>query len=521
MGRRKIEIKLIEDDRNRQVTLAKRKLGLLKKAYELSVLCGCEIGMIIFDKERRQYLYASDDLGTTLENFLSAVDQGVEAVEQHTNKTIQHLIESKEKPDSDGAGVGGTVLAATAGGGGRGRGGGGGGGRDNKEGGGAPASSRGGGMRGASAQATKPTTTTTPQVAVTPNTEAKFSAIDAKFLKGLYAQNRSPAATASGGAGVGVGGLAASPLLPPSRAGEVVVGGRPITAAAAVAAAAAAASGVHFTPVTGGGGGGPMLSSVSVPVHGVVVGGGARRGTKSKLKQRLPKNSNLTVQIPAAAASGNGGGTDNGGFATRLFSAGGGAGGHDFTELLRLKTADFDFSSLVVPGLSPGAMIINPQDLVRTPGSMVRQSSSNAAGDLILSTAQQSAMGLGTIVAGTAMGAGTVGAGTAAAATMGSIGNNNKADYDALSQRFQAGMQQSIARERGAMTTGGGKGTRLTAVSRSAAPAASTQRDSLRGGRRSGNSSSPSIRRVSSSSSSSSSSSKPQNFSALPAKRRK
>ncbi|KAL5110562.1 Myocyte-specific enhancer factor 2C [Taenia crassiceps] len=39
MGRKKIEIKRIDDERNRQVTFTKRKLGLMKKAYELSVLC--------------------------------------------------------------------------------------------------------------------------------------------------------------------------------------------------------------------------------------------------------------------------------------------------------------------------------------------------------------------------------------------------------------------------------------------------------------------------------------------------
>jgi hypothetical protein len=41
MGRKKIEIQRIADERNRQVTFAKRKFGLLKKAYELSVLCDC------------------------------------------------------------------------------------------------------------------------------------------------------------------------------------------------------------------------------------------------------------------------------------------------------------------------------------------------------------------------------------------------------------------------------------------------------------------------------------------------
>ena len=57
MGRRKIEIRRIKQDRNRQVTLTKRKLGLMKKAYELSVLCDCEIALIIIDGENRRYLF--------------------------------------------------------------------------------------------------------------------------------------------------------------------------------------------------------------------------------------------------------------------------------------------------------------------------------------------------------------------------------------------------------------------------------------------------------------------------------
>lgn len=43
MGRKKIVIKRLEEDRNRNVTFLKRKAGLMKKAWELSVLCGAEV----------------------------------------------------------------------------------------------------------------------------------------------------------------------------------------------------------------------------------------------------------------------------------------------------------------------------------------------------------------------------------------------------------------------------------------------------------------------------------------------
>ncbi|KAF2286473.1 hypothetical protein GH714_017180 [Hevea brasiliensis] len=42
MGRGRVELKRIENKINRQVTFAKRRNGLLKKAYELSVLCDAE-----------------------------------------------------------------------------------------------------------------------------------------------------------------------------------------------------------------------------------------------------------------------------------------------------------------------------------------------------------------------------------------------------------------------------------------------------------------------------------------------
>ncbi|GBP42078.1 Myocyte-specific enhancer factor 2 [Eumeta japonica] len=44
------------------VTFNKRKFGVMKKAYELSVLCDCEIALIIFSSNNKLYQYASTDM---------------------------------------------------------------------------------------------------------------------------------------------------------------------------------------------------------------------------------------------------------------------------------------------------------------------------------------------------------------------------------------------------------------------------------------------------------------------------
>lgn len=66
MGRKKINITRIIDERTRQVTFTKRKFGLMKKAYELSVLCGCEIALMIFNSNDRLFQYASSDINKVL-----------------------------------------------------------------------------------------------------------------------------------------------------------------------------------------------------------------------------------------------------------------------------------------------------------------------------------------------------------------------------------------------------------------------------------------------------------------------
>ena len=59
--RNQTELKLIEDNNKRKVTTSKRKRGVIKKTIELSVLCGLDIFMVIFDREKQSMVeYCSD-----------------------------------------------------------------------------------------------------------------------------------------------------------------------------------------------------------------------------------------------------------------------------------------------------------------------------------------------------------------------------------------------------------------------------------------------------------------------------
>ena len=62
MGRRKIDIVRIENERHRQVTYTKRKAGLIKKATELAVLCDAQVGVIIFGANQKMSIFSSTSM---------------------------------------------------------------------------------------------------------------------------------------------------------------------------------------------------------------------------------------------------------------------------------------------------------------------------------------------------------------------------------------------------------------------------------------------------------------------------
>lgn len=98
MGRKKIKIERIQDDRNRQVTFVKRKNGIFKKAMELSKLCDCEIALIIFDGNDKLYQYSS----TSVDQILLKYTEYGEPYEQKDN-TDYDILFGEQKGQSASA----------------------------------------------------------------------------------------------------------------------------------------------------------------------------------------------------------------------------------------------------------------------------------------------------------------------------------------------------------------------------------------------------------------------------------
>ncbi|WMV57166.1 hypothetical protein MTR67_050551 [Solanum verrucosum] len=61
MGRRKVEIKRIQDKNCRQVAFCKRRKGLLKKAKEISILCDVDVAVVIISNRGRLHEFSSNN----------------------------------------------------------------------------------------------------------------------------------------------------------------------------------------------------------------------------------------------------------------------------------------------------------------------------------------------------------------------------------------------------------------------------------------------------------------------------
>ncbi|KAI3453638.1 hypothetical protein Pfo_010301 [Paulownia fortunei] len=111
MVRGKTQMKRIENATSRQVTFSKRRSGLLKKAFELSVLCDAEVALIIFSPKGKLYEFSSSSVidetieryqksAKTLTNGKNPIEENIQHLKDETadlHKKIELLEDSKRK----------------------------------------------------------------------------------------------------------------------------------------------------------------------------------------------------------------------------------------------------------------------------------------------------------------------------------------------------------------------------------------------------------------------------------------
>ncbi|KAB2052286.1 hypothetical protein ES319_A12G109900v1 [Gossypium barbadense] len=87
MVRGKTQMRRIENNTSRQVTFSKRRNGLLKKAFELSVLCDAEVALIIFSPRGKLFEFASSSMQQTIERYRRRTK------DNETNKPIEQNLQ--------------------------------------------------------------------------------------------------------------------------------------------------------------------------------------------------------------------------------------------------------------------------------------------------------------------------------------------------------------------------------------------------------------------------------------------
>ncbi|KAM0915738.1 hypothetical protein ACQ4PT_010624 [Festuca glaucescens] len=97
MGRGKVVLQRIENKISRQVTFAKRRNGLLKKAYELSVLCDAEVALVLFSHAGRLYQFSSSsNMLKTLERYQRYIFASQDAVVPTSDEMQNNYLEYME-----------------------------------------------------------------------------------------------------------------------------------------------------------------------------------------------------------------------------------------------------------------------------------------------------------------------------------------------------------------------------------------------------------------------------------------
>lgn len=100
MGRRKIEIAMVKKPEARQVTFSKRRMGLFKKANELSILCGTKIVIVVFSPGNKPYSFGHPSVDAIASKFLQQ-ELDLNDVLETPSSNIEDLNQQHEKVMAD------------------------------------------------------------------------------------------------------------------------------------------------------------------------------------------------------------------------------------------------------------------------------------------------------------------------------------------------------------------------------------------------------------------------------------
>jgi hypothetical protein len=74
-GRKKIEIKKLDKESNKQVTFSKRRQGLFKKASELCILCDVRAAIIVFSPADKLYSFGQPNTDVILTSYINGTTE--------------------------------------------------------------------------------------------------------------------------------------------------------------------------------------------------------------------------------------------------------------------------------------------------------------------------------------------------------------------------------------------------------------------------------------------------------------
>ncbi|XP_008228348.1 PREDICTED: agamous-like MADS-box protein AGL27 [Prunus mume] len=89
-GRRRIEIKKIEEKNKRHVTFSKRKKGIFNKAAELSVLSGAEIATMVVSSNGKVFCFGTPNYDTVINRYLGHHTASLAAAGQLDHGALLH-----------------------------------------------------------------------------------------------------------------------------------------------------------------------------------------------------------------------------------------------------------------------------------------------------------------------------------------------------------------------------------------------------------------------------------------------